>query len=238
MKRLTILLLATALACHAQTSPTIKGHRLGESIQQFTANADDITRGLISTCVTKSRAYPALKAAADAAAAALAPYEAATPDLRDAYYAAYVAASGAAADADPSRETGCPEYMTIVNTGSGQLTCMDPARNLGGCRNFEGTVMFNAGKLVEIDVFVYAPWEDLFRETVAKFGKPTKQYTSTMQNGYGAKFDTQNASWSTPTYEAGLYELLEADLTRHLMLLLVDHDHYISQHKHKSNSLD
>jgi hypothetical protein len=51
MKTLTILLSMAALACHAQTTPTIKGHTLGETLEQFTTESNDVTREEMQSCV-------------------------------------------------------------------------------------------------------------------------------------------------------------------------------------------
>jgi len=241
MKALAILLLMSAMTCHAQTAPTIKGHTLGETTQEFTAHADDITRGLISTCVTKSRAYPALKAAADAAAAAYAPYASATRSSRAgrSAYDADSAATYAAANADPSREIGCDDFLTILKTGNGTLNCTDPAMEIGMCRNFSGTVTFAGGKAVEYRIQLWrVSWDDALADSVAKLGKPENAQVTTMQNGYGANLDIHEADWTTPTYMADLCEVPEANLTTTPGFHIVDLAYYKSQQKPRSSSLN
>lgn len=51
IKTLVILLSMMVLTCHAQTAtPTIKGHKLGETLEQFIANASPVTREQIQLC--------------------------------------------------------------------------------------------------------------------------------------------------------------------------------------------
>jgi|ERR1035437_121626 hypothetical protein len=53
VKTLAVLLSMMALACHAQTTPTtptIKGHKLGETLKQFIAESNDITHEQMQKC--------------------------------------------------------------------------------------------------------------------------------------------------------------------------------------------
>jgi len=161
MKTLAILLLTTALGCYAQAiqpTPVIKGHTLGESVQQFTTNADDLTRGLIYDCTAHNNV------------------------------------SG-------PKESGCDEFLQIVGSGSGTLECSLPMYKSGVCRNFDGVVKFDNRKLVNLTLRITdKEWSEALGDVVTKFGKPDETRTNTVQNGYGAKFDLQTATWTAPDY--------------------------------------
>ena len=200
MKMLTILLLATAFACQAQTAPTVKGHTLGESIQEFTAKADDLSRGLLNDCTVEG-----------------------------------------SKSTRPHKEQGCRELLQVLETGNGTLSCAPPMYKIGVCRNFDGYAVFVSGKLVEIDLKIWdTPWSDGLGEAVAKFGKPDDAHVEAMQNGYGATFDLQSASWATLAYVVDLTELINTpyNLKRYMFLRFISREYFDSKHKPHGSSLD
>jgi hypothetical protein len=62
MKMLTVLFAFVSFACQAQTTssaPTMKGHTLGESVQEFVAASNDETRGQIKICSSTEKTVQA-----------------------------------------------------------------------------------------------------------------------------------------------------------------------------------
>ena len=165
MKTLVILLSMMTLACHAQTviTPTMKGHALGETLEQFLANSSPATHEQARLCIETN---------------------------------------------DQKRYTvdGCREFISFLSsmaTGSksAELGCQEPVFNMGVCRDFRGYAKFADNKLVELHLEITdKDWGDAMSDVTSKFGKPDETHIDTAQNVYGAKFDLQAASWTTPDY--------------------------------------
>lgn len=215
MKALAISLLTMALTCHAQampTTPTIKGHTLGETLEQFTTESNDVTRGQMQNCVTT--------------------------DGKDtitwnANEGKFNGDSGSRCNEFlPTLKTGSGSFDCQ------DMAWENPEFDQQVCHNFEGRVTFDGGKLVELDIKVLnKDWDDVLPDVMAKFGKPDEVHVDTTQNAYGAKFDLHTASWTKPDYLVAAVEgiNLHYDHPKYTVIVLEDRSYFQSQEAKKAH---
>ena len=244
MKTLTILILAAVFACHAQTTttPTIKGHTLGESFQQFITKSNDVTREQMQKCQTKASD----KKEMGSAEAALNDYKFSerckdflhtlnAPSMNGTFNCADPAVFPAdeveklrALAPDKSAADFTQEYIDRANVS---------------CFEFSGTPTFDGNRLVEISLrFGPKAWDAVLADVVSKFGKPTETQIDTVQNAYGAKFDLQRVTWITHEYVVVAFEKLNLpySLVRLVEVHITDHAYFQKQQAQKThgNALD
>lgn len=166
-KAVLVFLLAATAACHAQsTAPSLKGHVLGETLQQFMDKSNEITRQQMANCISTN-----------------------------------------GKDEHGDRTFECDDFLSARKTGSGHFDCTLPMYQTGVCRDFVGDATFSKGRLVEITVGDYdADWDDFLREAAAKFGVHFETKTDTVENAFGATYQLNSATWSTPQYIAIAHE--------------------------------
>lgn len=152
-------------------APTIKGHTLGETLQEFVESGVG-TSQQVSVCLHSKQPKYMIN-------------------------------------------TPCLGYRDVLNTGHGGFRCK---RSSTGdvsdlCFGFDGLVIFEAGKLVELELDLEdTAWSDATADVVTKYGKQDETHTTTMQNGYGATFNYQKAIWAKEAYAIIVAE--EPDLFR------------------------
>lgn len=66
--------------------------------------------------------------------------------------------------------------------------------------------VFENGSLTKVSVVSDNEFLQVQRDFEARFGQPTKTYTSTSENGYGKKFDLRNAYWDVGNGRGALME--------------------------------
>lgn len=195
--------LVAAQLCHAQSqTPTIKGHTLGESFQQFIASSTDVTRQQIQNCIASH-------------------------------------GEGRHGITDFK----CQDFLKVAQLGSanGSFECQLAMYEIGVCRDFRGRVTFENGKLVRIHLEVTdQDWESVLSSATEKFGKPLETHVVTSQNGYGAKFDLQTASWSAANYVVMAFEKVNIPYNTKVFveLDLVDRQYWERQNQKKASALD
>jgi len=224
MKALTLLLLVTALPCHAQiatTTPTIKGHTLGESLKQFIAESNSITHEQMQKCQAGSTGKNV---------------DSKFSDRCDAFLHTLNA----------SPVSGSFDCAGAVEANSGYdadfIKSFIDGANLP-CFELIGRVTFENDKLVKFDLnFMNQPWEEVLPDIIAKFGKPTEKHIETVQNAYGAKFDLQRTSWITPQYIVVAFEKLNLpySLVKLVEVHITDHKYFDEQKSKQlhANALD
>ncbi len=72
--------------------------------------------------------------------------------------------------------------------------------NVGGPCGGQWNAELNRGRLVVFTLEIYSPYtySDVVQELVSKYGKPTKESTQTLQNAYGARAEAGEAIWHLP----------------------------------------
>lgn len=195
MKTLAILLSMLALTCHAQTTPTIKGHTLGESVLQFVDNSNATTKHLVQWCGADQTGSPmcmnitSILAKPDAAPAALAVHcdETGVDKMED----------------FPGSSTSIQKEMYVSYW----------------CTDFNGDATFEGGKLVSIRTEIWSPWSEAYSALLKKFGKPVAVQDQILQNGFGAKFRSTKGLWVAKSYRVTAQELFsEEGLNRYVSL--------------------
>jgi hypothetical protein len=214
MKVLAILLLSTALACYAQTAPTIKGHALGESLNQFIAQSNNITQTQLQKC----RITPSVKNEDDGVTNRC-------DDFLHTANASPVSGTFRCAGAVSADSGYDAEFISKFVDGAGVP-----------CFEFLGEVTFDNDKLVKIVVeFWHQGWSEVLPDLISKFGKPREEHVNTMQNGFGAKFDFQQAGWATSNYVLAAFEkTFSSDtLERKVVVEMTDTKYFRAQQSKK-----
>jgi hypothetical protein len=206
----TLLVLAMTIVCTAQTTiPTIKGHKLGETLQQFIAESNNVTREEMQKCQAGS---PTLK--------------------EDKEFAKRCEEFLQTLNTSPVNGTfqcaGSPEGKGY--TAEFTRSFIDGANT--ACFELLGKVTFENDRLVKFDLnFSNHPWEEVLPDIITKFGKPTATHVDAWQNGYGAKFDLRTATWITHEYVVVASERL--NLPYSLVMLMgaqiTDHKYFEEQ---------
>jgi hypothetical protein len=222
MKTLLALLTMLAMTCHAQTIPAIKGHKLGESLQEFVSHSNATTKRLVQWCGAHDS--PMCNGVADVLA---------TPDE--------VWEGQVDVDCDPVIESMLSAYPKSMLNSSG-FSVPTEATAKSWCAEDLISMTFEEGKLVRIQAEIWSSWSESYGDLLKKFGKPTSFQTKVLQNGFGATFRTSASFWVTKSYNARAEELLSDDLTRYVSLevLTPSYAHVRAQELKKSqkNALD
>ncbi len=223
MKTLTLLLLATALSCQAQTSPTIKGHKLGESLQEFVNNASPTTTYLINSCKS---------------------------DTDSENYSWCVGIYGittllAKPDVSPTGiDMKCDTKAVDFQNVGALASPLGKTYIQSWCADFDGEITFEGNKLVRIQTKIIptGPWSQSYSSLVNKFGKPTTTQSQVLQNGFGARFRTTDGLWVSKGYSVRAQELLNDDLSRYVTVEMMTpayaHEQIQEEQKAHANTLD
>ena len=198
----------------AAITPTLKGHALGESIIQFLQKSSEKTRSLFAAC------------------------------------------AGAVGNEYDKSSSECHRLHDATFAGmTGEIHCDDPKYNphpdpiydvpMSMCQEFQGSATFEDNRLVDIHLEIrFISWEEALDDATSKYGKPDLVETRTEQNGYGATWDLQDASWShypsaldtVPDFTIFMAEEL-GKYTRLVVVQVTDHKFWLERHPIKTKNL-
>lgn len=221
-------------AAQSQTStqPTIKGHHLGESIEQFLASSP-VLRAHMLYC----QQHPDQQRGSD----------------DESPFAALMNQAGMI-------NSSCAEVLKLNNpsatvfirqgqmedlfTGISQLLGEkenDKTKAETRVLDYSGSVRFENGRVDLLELRLPTNWENSERDLYAKFGKPTRRTSQTVQNGYGARNELANAFWEHSDFVVHAYETISANQDRGVTVEMVDRvfwNRLQQQENSKPNSID
>jgi hypothetical protein len=223
MKKSIILLSVLAMVCHAQTTPTtpsIKGHTLGESVQEFVNNSNATTKHIVQWCSTDQTGFAPLIC----------------PNITD----ILAKPNAVPARLDVHCDTVIVDMLEAFPPSSSPIPTERYAKSW--CADFIGDITFENGKLVSIRTEIWSSWSEAYSTLLKKFGKPTAIQTKILQNGFGATFHATNGFWVGKSYTVSARELLNDDLTRYVSLEMETpayaHEKVQELKKSQKNALD
>ena len=167
-----ILISAFSINAVAQTPP-LKGHVIGESIQQFLSESDYLATRL-SLCRGLKDPKSARKQRLDW-------------NICQQLIGAVDHNGLAIVDSNCYADRMPPTADHIQGTS---LRCL----------GYEGKAIFLEGKLAAMRVKLVDPWGYVLTDLVKAFGPPTHEGQTTLQNAFGAQFILSNATWTTDKF--------------------------------------
>jgi hypothetical protein len=219
-------------ASQTGTIPSIKGHHLGESIEQFRASSP-VLRAHMLYC----RQHPDKQSGLD----------------EDIPLAALMKESGMI-------NSSCTEVLKLYNPSAtvlirqGQMEELlagmsqlfgekedDKTKAEANILDFSGSVRFENGRVDLLELRLPTNWENSERDLYAKFGKPTRLTSQTVQNGYGARNELANVFWEHPDFVVHAYETISANQDRGVTVEMVSRslwDRLQQQENSRPNSID
>jgi hypothetical protein len=225
MKFFVALLSMAVVTCHAQTAPTtptIKGHTLGESVQDFVDHSSATTRRVVQWCGTDATGFAPLVC------------EGITDILTK--------PDTAQAQLDVHCDTTVVDMLEAFPQSSPIRPTESYAKSW--CADFDGDITFERDKLVRIQATIIptGPWNQSYDTLVAKFGKPSTVQSTVVQNAFGAKFHVTKGFWFTKSYSVRAEELLNDDLSRYVIVEMMTpayaHEQAQEEQKAHANTLD
>ena len=167
-----MLVPAFSIKAVAQTPP-LKGHVIGESIQQFLSESDYLATRL-SLCRGIKDPKSARKQRLDW-------------NSCQQVIGAVDSKGVAIVDSNCYADRMPPTADRLQGTS---LRCLE----------FKGKAIFSDGKLAAMRVNLDDPWSLVLADLIKVFGPPTHEGQTTLQNLYGAQFIVSNATWNTDKF--------------------------------------